>query len=210
MCHDVLSLVVDTRQSMLSENGMLPHSQGGGWIKVMWWLGRDPTHFPIPHPRGFVAFGGAVAQSSSSHLTGKQELPETDLSGFMEGYMGKGVELSSPNYFWKKPLLKDLEEEKVSSWCKAMVVSLSLPISQPLCTDASHTGCGCKNTLDVADSHKKTDSVKNTDSQSPSSFFSSLCNSQLCSHPCHCRPVKWLCDSLGWNNWLTFWINNYD
>lgn len=33
-----------------------------------------------------------------------------------EGDTGKGVELSSPNYFWKKPFLKDLEqEEKVSS-----------------------------------------------------------------------------------------------
>lgn len=48
---------------------------------------------------------------------GKQELPETGICLVLaEGDIGKGAELASPNYFWKKPLLKDLEqEEKVSS-----------------------------------------------------------------------------------------------
>lgn len=63
-----------------------------------------------------------------------QKLPETERSVWL-WLPGKGVEPSSPNYFWKKPLLKDLEqEEKVSSRSKVMVVSLSLPIPRPLCT----------------------------------------------------------------------------
>lgn len=73
-----------------------------------------------------------------------------------EGHMEEGVELSCPNYFWNKPLLKE-QEEKVSSRSEIMLASLS-SYSSPSYSSASHAGRGCKN----------------TDSRSPSSFFSSL------------------------------------
>lgn len=145
-------------------------------------VGKRSHPLPNSSPSRSGCFWRNVAQSWSSHLKARTAWNREISLFLVEGDMGKGVELSSPNYFWKKPLLKDLEqEEKISSWCKVMVVSLSLPIPWPVCWRASHAECGCKN----------------TDSLSPSSFFS---NPGIPS----CVPILVTVDL--WSGCVTVWV----
>lgn len=136
MNHDALHLVlVDTRQSAFVWKWNVtsfPRRMNQSHVMV----GKRSHPLPNSSPSSFAFFWRcccSILILPPDRKAGTAWNREICLV-LAEGDMGKGVELFSPGYFSKNPILKDLEqEERISSWYKVMVLPLSLPVPRPLC-----------------------------------------------------------------------------